>query len=188
MSNKKTMSKKREDILITAGKLFNEFGFVNVGVDKIILESKVAKMTFYKYFPSKDDLIKECLLERDKMFREGILRAINSNNQDGLSRLKSIFDWYNGWFANEDFFGCMFVKASDELLPDSSLEETIIENKKWLLKTIKSILNEMDIENVELVARQIRVLLDGAIINEKIFKDGKAISDSWLAVLAILDL
>ncbi|NJK45279.1 MAG: helix-turn-helix transcriptional regulator, partial [Pleurocapsa sp. SU_196_0] len=28
-----------------------------MGVDRIIAESGVAKMTFYKHFPSKDDLI-----------------------------------------------------------------------------------------------------------------------------------
>lgn len=182
------MSKKREDILITAGKLFNKYGFVNVGVDRIISESQVAKMTFYKYFPSKDDLIEACLIERDKVFREGISRAINTNKSEGLSKLKSIFDWYGEWFKQEEFFGCMFVKASDELLPDSALERIIVEHKNWLLATIQSILNNMDIKNDELIARQIRVLLDGAIINERVFRDGKAISDAWLAVLKILDL
>lgn len=182
------MSKKREDILITAGKLFNKYGFVNVGVDRIISESQVAKMTFYKHFPSKDNLMEECLIERDKLFREGILRSISISKTDGLSKLRSIFDWYSEWFKQEDFFGCMFVKASDELLPDSALERIIIEHKSWLLETIQSILNTMDVKNDELIARQIRLFLDGAIINERIFKDGKAISDAWLAVLQILDL
>ena len=181
------MSKKREDILITAGKLFNKYGFVNVGVDRIISESQVAKMTFYKYFPSKDDLIGECLIERDKLFREGILRAISTNKNEGISKLKSIFDWYGEWFKQEEFFGCMFVKASDELLPDSALERIIVEHKNWLLATIQFILNNMGIKNHELVARQIRVLLDGSIINERVFRDGKAISDAWLAVLKILN-
>lgn len=182
------MSKKREDILITAGNLFNKYGFVNIGVDRIISESQVAKMTFYKYFPSKDNLIGECLIEREKAFRNGISKAINTNKSEGLSKLKSIFDWYAEWFKQEDFSGCMFVKASDELLPDSYLEGIIVEHKNWLLTTIQSVLNNMDIKNAELIARQVRMLLDGAIINEKIFKNGEAISDAWLAILRILDL
>ena len=72
------MSEKKQDILTAAGKLFNEYGFVNVGVDKIISESQVAKMTFYKYFPSKSDLIEACLIERDKLVRDGVLRSINT--------------------------------------------------------------------------------------------------------------
>lgn len=182
------MSEKKQDILIAAGKLFNEYGFINVGVDRIISESQVAKMTFYKYFPSKSDLIASCLIERDKLIRDGILKSINTSKENGLSELKCIFNWYNEWFRQEEFFGCMFVKAIDELLLDSSLERIIFEHKNWLLETIKSILNNMGIKNEALIARQIRLFLDGAIINEKVFKDDNAISDAWLAVLKILDL
>ena len=43
---------KKEDIINTALELFNQIGYNATGVDKIIAESNVAKMTFYKYFPS----------------------------------------------------------------------------------------------------------------------------------------
>ena len=52
---------KKEDIINTALELFNQIGYNATGVDKIIAESNVAKMTFYKYFPSKESLIMECL-------------------------------------------------------------------------------------------------------------------------------
>ncbi len=45
---------KKEDIINTALELFNQIGYNATGVDKIIAESNVAKMTFYKYFPSKE--------------------------------------------------------------------------------------------------------------------------------------
>jgi len=45
---------KKEDIINTALDLFNQIGYNATGVDKIIAESNVAKMTFYKYFPSKE--------------------------------------------------------------------------------------------------------------------------------------
>ena len=51
------MSDKEEAVLVAATRLFSEFGFHSVVVDTIVAESNVAKMTFYKYFPSKDDLI-----------------------------------------------------------------------------------------------------------------------------------
>lgn len=50
---------KKEDIINTALDLFNQIGYNATGVDKIIAESNVAKMTFYKYFPSKESLIME---------------------------------------------------------------------------------------------------------------------------------
>ncbi|WP_335962253.1 TetR/AcrR family transcriptional regulator, partial [Acinetobacter haemolyticus] len=57
---------KKEDIIATALYLFNRHNYSSVGVDRIISESGVAKMTFYKYFPSKENLIEECLSRRNK--------------------------------------------------------------------------------------------------------------------------
>jgi len=56
---------KRETIITTAMTLFNQKSYTSIGVDKIIAESNVAKMTFYKYFPSKESLIMECLHHRN---------------------------------------------------------------------------------------------------------------------------
>ena len=47
----------RERILSTAASLFYEYGYRAVGIDRVIAESGVAKATFYKHFPSKDELI-----------------------------------------------------------------------------------------------------------------------------------
>ena len=49
--------KPRERILETAANLFYANGYRAVGIDRIIAESGVAKMSFYRHFPSKDDLI-----------------------------------------------------------------------------------------------------------------------------------
>ena len=47
----------RDRILSVAGRLFYREGYRGVGVDRVIAEADVAKATFYKHFPSKDDLI-----------------------------------------------------------------------------------------------------------------------------------
>ena len=57
---------KKEDIINTALNLFNSHSYNSIGVDRIISESGVAKMTFYKYFPSKAKLIEECLVTRNQ--------------------------------------------------------------------------------------------------------------------------
>jgi AcrR family transcriptional regulator len=56
----------RERILETAYDLFSRRGTRAVGVDTIIAESGVAKMTLYRNFASKDDLILEFLRQRDE--------------------------------------------------------------------------------------------------------------------------
>jgi AcrR family transcriptional regulator len=47
----------RDRILNVAGRLFRRDGYRAIGVDRVIAEAEVAKATFYKHFPSKDDLI-----------------------------------------------------------------------------------------------------------------------------------
>jgi AcrR family transcriptional regulator len=47
----------RDRILNVAGPLFYREGYRAIGVDRVIAEANVAKATFYKHFPSKDDLI-----------------------------------------------------------------------------------------------------------------------------------
>ena len=59
-----------------------------MGVDKIIFESKVAKMTFYKYFPSKENLIHESLRLRDSLLRESINNHLNLNQVNDINKLK----------------------------------------------------------------------------------------------------
>ncbi len=68
---------KKEDIINTALDLFNQIGYNATGVDKIIAESNVAKMTFYKYFPSKESLIMECLHHRNINIQNSIYEKLN---------------------------------------------------------------------------------------------------------------
>lgn len=57
---------KKEDIIITALRLFNSDSYNSVGVDRIISESWRSQDDFYKkYFPSKEKLIEECLLQHN---------------------------------------------------------------------------------------------------------------------------
>jgi len=69
---------KRDTIITTAIALFNQKSYNGIGIDKIIAESNVAKMTFYKYFPSKENLIESCLYKRNSDIQAAILERINT--------------------------------------------------------------------------------------------------------------
>ena len=85
---------KKEDIIITALNLFNRYNYSSVGVDRIISESGVAKMTFYKYFPSKEKLIEECLSRRNQSIQAAIQQEINlQKDDDYLGKIKAVYFW-----------------------------------------------------------------------------------------------
>lgn len=56
------MGGKAKQVLETSSLLFSQYGFNNIGVDTIVKESKVSKMTLYQYFESKEKLVEICLV------------------------------------------------------------------------------------------------------------------------------
>lgn len=140
---------KKEDIINTALKLFNSHSYNSIGVDRIISESGVAKMTFYKYFPSKEKLIEECLLQRNINLQISLNETLAQCDQSNyLEQIESIFKWYNAWFQSEDFNGCMFQKALEEviIIYPSTLEPAT-QYKIWLTALIQNLLTHLDIRS-----------------------------------------
>lgn len=165
----KQMSVKQEAVLCAATELFSEFGFHAVGVDTIIERSKVAKMTFYKYFPSKNFLVESVLIRRDKELRSGILAAVGAAHCP-MSRLKSIFDCYDAWFQASTFHGCMFIKASEEFpLEGTKVKDISRTHKSWLSSLMANILNDMNISSADLLAIHIMAVLDGLAVRSNMY-------------------
>jgi AcrR family transcriptional regulator len=87
------MSEGRERILDTAYDLFSKHGTRAVGVDRIIAEAGAAKMTLYRNFASKDELIVAFLAAREERWTRGWLQAeVELRAQDPAERLLAIFD------------------------------------------------------------------------------------------------
>jgi len=106
----------RERILETAYDLFSRSGTRAVGVDTIIAQSGVAKMTLYRNFASKDDLILEFLRQRDERWTRAWLQAeVAERAERPGDRMLAIFDVFGEWFEREDFEGCAFINVMLEL-------------------------------------------------------------------------
>ena len=116
----------RERILIKAGELFYRYGIHTVGVDRIIKESNVAKMTFYKYFPSKSKLIAAYLGYRNELWLQA-LREIAERDAPVLDRILAVFDLLDHAFHAPDFHGCPFIKALAEFGADQQEQEILSE-------------------------------------------------------------
>ena len=66
----------RDRILQTSMKLFYNQGIKSTGINQIIQESNVAKASFYKHFPSKRDLIKECVMAYDDIIKNQMVSVV----------------------------------------------------------------------------------------------------------------
>ncbi len=105
------MSDKRQHIVETAYTLFRRRGFHATGIDLIIAEAGVAKMTMYRHFPSKDGLILAVLDDRRRRFEAQLDRLPPAAPAEQVG---AILDWHARWFHRSGFHGCLFARALAE--------------------------------------------------------------------------
>ncbi|NUG24619.1 TetR/AcrR family transcriptional regulator, partial [Acinetobacter lactucae] len=173
-------------IITTATSLFNQKSYTSIGVDCIIAESGVAKMTFYKYFSSKENLIEECLHRRNLEVQASLFNKI-SNIDDPLIKLKSIFNWYIGWINKDDFNGCLFKKATIEVMQlYPSLKDQVNEYREWIYKLVFSIFLELEIKDAHTLTRLFINIIDGIIIDGTINKSQINPTKTWSYIKKII--
>lgn len=178
---------KRENIITTATSLFNQKSYTSVGVDKIIAESNVAKMTFYKYFSSKENLIEECLHERNLEIQSSILGKINNINNP-LIRLKTIFNWYIDWINADDFNGCLFKKATIEVLQlYPSIKDQVNKYREWIYKLVFSTCVELEIKDAHTLTSLFLNIIDGIIIDGTINKSKINSEQTWSYITKLIN-
>lgn len=114
----RTRSRKsdaRQRIVETAERLFYAEGVRAVGIDRIVAEADVAKMTLYNHFPSKDDLILAVLQYRETRFDQALAKSMARHARKGMDQLQAFFAALRDWFRSSGFRGCSFINARVEL-------------------------------------------------------------------------
>jgi AcrR family transcriptional regulator len=156
----------RERVLETAYRLFSKHGTRAVGVDRIIAESGVAKMTLYRNFASKDDLVLAFLERREQRWTRGWLQeTVKGRAATPAQRLLAIFDVFGEWFAREDFEGCSFINVMLELDdPGSPVRRESVRQLSEIRGFIAGLAKEAGVEEGDAFARQWHILMKGCIV------------------------
>jgi AcrR family transcriptional regulator len=105
----------RERILVTAHDLFYRHGIRATGIDRIIAESGVAKLTFYRHFPAKDELVRSFLAYRHERWMAWFVDALGRNGAKPGAGLAPLAAALAEWFADPAFRGCAFINAVAEV-------------------------------------------------------------------------
>lgn len=173
------MSNKRADLIAKATELFAQGGYTAIGIDRIIAEAGVAKMTMYKHFPSKQHLILAVLKQRDEAFRASLMAYAEQYNAP-LNKLKAVFEWHHEWFGEADFSGCMFINASAEFQDASTdIHQAAARHKQLLTDYLESLLIELHPSSAKKLAVQLNLLLDGAIVAAQVTGNCNAAKEAW---------
>lgn len=164
-TNSQNISVARERILETASQLFYQNGIRAVGIDTIIDQSNVAKMTFYKHFKSKDILVLEFLKRRDELWYAWFTDTVYRLAPNMEDRPLKIFDALEERFSRNDFRGCAFINTIIEVADCNHLaHQAAAAHKQRVQKFICSLLTEANIQNAENLSKAFLLLMDGAIV------------------------
>jgi len=160
------MLSARERILETAYELFSRHGVRAVGVDRIVASSGVAKMSLYRHFRSKDELVLAFLQRREQRWTMDWLHAeVSSRGETGAERMLAIFDVFDEWFRRPDFEGCSFINV---LLEFDDVDNPIRHATTAHLATIRGLVTEFaadaGVADPDAVARQWHILMKGSIV------------------------
>lgn len=156
-------SAKRDHLVETALRLFYRDGFHATGIDTILREAGVAKMTLYNHFRSKDELILAALELRDERFRAWLDAAIAPYPDEPREQILAIFDAAETLFQQDDFNGCAFTRACGEFRdPECSIHQAGMRHVCMLTDFIEELATSAGAADPESLARQLALLFVGA--------------------------
>lgn len=158
----------RERVLAAALVLFYRDGIRASGVDRVIAEAGVTKVTFYRHFPSKDALVVAVLELRHERwmawFRDALERHLR---RTGADRLRALPAALREWFASPAYRGCLFVNSMVELGGTSPEVAAIARrHKRDMTAAIAGLIRPRSGRARD--ARALAVAVDGAIVRAQI--------------------
>jgi AcrR family transcriptional regulator len=180
-------SAKRDALLDTAEGLFARHGYRAVGIDTVLATAGVAKMTLYKHFRSKEELIAAVLEHRADAIAAALAERIAAAPDDPRARLLAVFEWLAQAVRAADFHGCLFIKAASEYPAAEDLPRQAAEAfKEGCRDLLEGLCRDLAVADPEGLARQLQLLFEGALVLTFLQRSALAGDDARRAAEALL--
>jgi len=154
----------RDRLLGAAATLFQENGIQATGVDAIIESAGVAKATFYRHFPSKDDLVIAWLRDPQARWFERVRARAQASGAGPRDEILLFFEATAEWLEAEGYRGCPFLNSATEIPdPMHPARLVILETLDEIAEYLRSLVSAAGYRDAELKAMELHALLAGAI-------------------------
>ena len=165
----KTATTPKEKLFLTAARLFYQQGYRAVGVDMIAAESGIGKMTLYRHYPSKDDLIVAFLKESNQEFWDYFERS----TQDAAApreKLLAFFQALQAYVTSPACYGCPFINFATEYPEaDHSGHRVALEHKQAVSARFNQLAQEAGAYQPEMLANALLLVMDGAYMAARMY-------------------
>jgi len=173
-------SEPRDRLLRVAGEIFYREGIHAVGVDRLVREAGVTRATFYRHFPSKEDLVRAYLEAED-----AALRAMFAAGAEAASAPDELLDLVLAGIAADvtehHTRGCPFINAAAEFPdPEHPVRVAVRHHRNWFEQTLTDVVGGLGVDDPAPVAHALVLLRDAALV-------GAYLDGADVAVPAFLD-
>jgi AcrR family transcriptional regulator len=163
MSEAEEKKPARQRILDTASEMFYRDGVRAVGIDALIAQSGVAKMSLYRNFPSKDALVAAWLEDRNAFFWQRWDKAETCRAGDPRGQLEAILDMIAATASHPKWRGCPFLNTGAEFPgTDHPARAVILAHKRAVRERLRALSAAARARDPDLLAQQLQLLIDGA--------------------------
>jgi len=154
----------RDRLLEAAARLFSQAGIQASGVDAIIDAAGVAKATFYRHFPSKDDLVVAWLRDPRTRWFDRVRAQAEGSHAEPTEKLLLFFEGVAEWLESEGFRGCAYLNTAVEISDADHPARRIVrdyldEIQAWL----HDVLDDGGYREADMLAKELHALVAGAI-------------------------
>src|SRR5436305_7973554 len=157
-------TRKRDHLVAVAQKMFCQSGFHAVGIDAILEDAGVARMTLYKNFCSKEELILAALKREDVMFRQWLVSSVEGRSEQPEDRILAIFGALRERFDSTGYYGCAFIRASVEYpAPDHPVHRAARAHREMMRSYLRGLCSEVEGADPVALSEQLYLLIEGAI-------------------------
>jgi AcrR family transcriptional regulator len=180
-------SAARSRILATADRLFYGEGIRAVGVDRVVSEAKVTRVTFYRHFSSKDHLISAYLEGRLYHDQEQLAQLRRDHPDDPRAVLTGLVEALAEDTAAPGFRGCAYANLTAEYCDSDHPARSIAgEHRSWLLREVEELLIDLGAARADVVAEQLVMLRSGAMAVASVGSTENipaAFTEAWTALI-----
>jgi AcrR family transcriptional regulator len=168
-----TSPKARDRIFAVAKDMFYQRGIRAVGVESIVAAAGATKMSLYRSFPSKDDLVVAYLKERDAMYWRWWDGIMDEHAGDPRAQIVALMTSVAQRTSREGYRGCPFTNAATEF-PEANHpgREISAENKRELRTRLRNLAAAAGARDAAALGDQLFVLIEGAYASGQVMGQG----------------
>jgi AcrR family transcriptional regulator len=158
-----TPASPRDRLIATARRLFCQEGVRSVGIDRVLAESGVAKMTLYHYFASKDQLIVACLTEHEREFLDLWEKEAGGSGTAPAQKLRNLIRFIARRTADPAYQGCFFLNTAHAFPEhDHPARRAAVLHKQGVAARVSQLCKDAKARKPEALAKHLVLLMNGA--------------------------